>query len=237
MPVNQPNLAQKREYFKNSFGFTLAEVLITLGIIGIVAAMTIPTIMKNTQDAEFKSAYKKAFSDASNIWQSMRVNNEIATCSGNYDSNCADANFLTFKNYMKVSTSCGSSAVTDFVGQCWDMTGEVFAEKTNPPGIPTKGNNGGAAVGFVDTSGRSWIMLLGIWWWADQLMVDTNGFKPPNKLGKDRWVFWLTSSSSNAYSDWSSDGVYKYLHPSPDASSIMPYCGNPPCYGTSWLYN
>ena len=30
------------------FGFTLAEVLITLGIIGVVAAMTIPTF-KNTK--------------------------------------------------------------------------------------------------------------------------------------------------------------------------------------------
>ena len=32
---------------KALFGFTLAEVLITLGIIGIVAAMTIPTLMTN----------------------------------------------------------------------------------------------------------------------------------------------------------------------------------------------
>ena len=30
---------------KKRFGFTLAEVLITLGIIGVVAAMTIPTLM------------------------------------------------------------------------------------------------------------------------------------------------------------------------------------------------
>ena len=42
------------------FGFTLAEVLITLGIIGVVAAMTIPTLISNTN--EFKSAYKKALS-------------------------------------------------------------------------------------------------------------------------------------------------------------------------------
>lgn len=33
--------------FKVRFGFTLAEVLITLGIIGVVAAMTIPTLMVN----------------------------------------------------------------------------------------------------------------------------------------------------------------------------------------------
>ena len=43
-------------------GFTLAEVLITLGIIGVVAAMTIPTLISNTNGAQFKSAYKKSLS-------------------------------------------------------------------------------------------------------------------------------------------------------------------------------
>lgn len=42
--------------------FTLAEVLITLGIIGVVAAMTIPTLISNTSGAQFKTAYKKALS-------------------------------------------------------------------------------------------------------------------------------------------------------------------------------
>ena len=44
------------------FGFTLAEVLITLGIIGVVAAMTMPTLMNQTNGAQYKSAYKKALS-------------------------------------------------------------------------------------------------------------------------------------------------------------------------------
>ncbi len=44
------------------FGFTLAEVLITLGIIGVVAAMTMPTLMNSTQGAQYKTAYKKALS-------------------------------------------------------------------------------------------------------------------------------------------------------------------------------
>ena len=44
------------------FGFTLAEVLITLGIIGVVAAMTMPTLMSSTQGAQYKAAYKKALS-------------------------------------------------------------------------------------------------------------------------------------------------------------------------------
>ena len=42
--------------------FTLAEVLITLGIIGVVAAMTMPTLINSTQGAQYKTAYKKALS-------------------------------------------------------------------------------------------------------------------------------------------------------------------------------
>ncbi len=42
--------------------FTLAEVLITLGIIGVVAAMTMPTLMNQTNGAQYKTAYKKALS-------------------------------------------------------------------------------------------------------------------------------------------------------------------------------
>ncbi len=45
-------------------GFTLAEVLITLVIIGVIAAMTIPTLMNNTNAQEYRSALKKAISAA-----------------------------------------------------------------------------------------------------------------------------------------------------------------------------
>ncbi len=44
------------------FGFTLAEVLITLGIIGVVAAMTMPTLLNSTNGAQYRTAYKKALS-------------------------------------------------------------------------------------------------------------------------------------------------------------------------------
>ncbi|MDE6139224.1 MAG: type II secretion system GspH family protein [Candidatus Gastranaerophilales bacterium] len=48
-----------------SSGFTLAEVLITLGIIGIVAAITIPTLIANTQGAKYRNQFKKAISTLS----------------------------------------------------------------------------------------------------------------------------------------------------------------------------
>ena len=57
------NILNKKIFIKNLVksqryaGFTLAEVLITLGIIGVVAAMTIPTLMNNIQDVLFKTAF------------------------------------------------------------------------------------------------------------------------------------------------------------------------------------
>ena len=48
---------------KSRFGFTLAEVLITLGIIGVVAAMTIPTLMstfaKQRTETQLKAFYSR----------------------------------------------------------------------------------------------------------------------------------------------------------------------------------
>lgn len=47
-------------------GFTLAEVLITLGIIGVVAAMTIPTLMAQHKKTVLVSRLKKVYSTVSN---------------------------------------------------------------------------------------------------------------------------------------------------------------------------
>ena len=69
--------------------FTLAEILITLGIIGIVAAMTIPTIAANVVGHKYRNQYKKTMSTIS---QAVRLNK------ANYDWDFAD-----------VSTPCGGA--------------------------------------------------------------------------------------------------------------------------------
>lgn len=50
----------KKEYKHGAF--TLAEVLVTLGIIGVVAAMTMPTLIGNTKPKELEAQFKKAHS-------------------------------------------------------------------------------------------------------------------------------------------------------------------------------
>ena len=55
-----------------SEGFTLAEVLITLGIIGVVAAMTMPTLINNHRKAALENQLKKQYSvlsQALDLWK------------------------------------------------------------------------------------------------------------------------------------------------------------------------
>ncbi|MBQ8458871.1 type II secretion system protein [bacterium] len=65
----------------DSAGFTLAEVLITLGIIGVVSAMTIPTLMTNIRGQQYRGQFKKTLSTLN---QAVRMNK------ANYDFDFAD---------------------------------------------------------------------------------------------------------------------------------------------------
>ena len=55
--------------------FTLAEVLITLGIIGMVAALTIPALIANYQKTVLKNQFKHAYSLVSQAIRQVEVNN------------------------------------------------------------------------------------------------------------------------------------------------------------------
>lgn len=48
-------------------GFTLAEVLIVLVVIGAIATLTIPSLMKGVSAAQYKTAYKKGLNNIVNI--------------------------------------------------------------------------------------------------------------------------------------------------------------------------
>ena len=61
--------------FRKKAAFTLAEVLITLGIIGVVAAMTIPTLIANYQEKATVSKAKQAYSLVAQAYQLAKVEN------------------------------------------------------------------------------------------------------------------------------------------------------------------
>ena len=43
-------------------GFNMSEVLISLGIIGVIASLVLPAIINNINDMHYKASYKKAYS-------------------------------------------------------------------------------------------------------------------------------------------------------------------------------
>ena len=56
-------------------GFTLAEVLITIGVIGIVAAMTLPMLLVNHREKEMVTRLKKVYTNISQAMQRAIVEN------------------------------------------------------------------------------------------------------------------------------------------------------------------
>lgn len=89
---------------KALFGFTLAEVLITLGIIGIVAAMTIPTLITNNQSKKLKSQFLKSYSTISQAYRLMLENDDSVS---NSDYSRSEF-YKTFVKHLKVAIDCGN---------------------------------------------------------------------------------------------------------------------------------
>lgn len=81
-------------------GFTLAEVLITLGIIGVVAALTIPTLLNNVQDKVLETQVGKAKTIVANGYKLMMARDELFET--------ANLKFLSGCNAMN-NTSCVST--------------------------------------------------------------------------------------------------------------------------------
>ncbi len=65
-PQGEDAVGRVQGAIREKCAFTLAEVLITLGIIGVVAAMTIPTLMANVKARQYSAKFKKTVSTLSN---------------------------------------------------------------------------------------------------------------------------------------------------------------------------
>ena len=95
---------------KEKFAFTLAEVLITLGIIGIVSAMTIPTLIKNYQEKVTVTKVKQAYSMLSQAFLFAISENgpvtswDLGTGMTDPQSHINFANYL--KPYLKLTADC-----------------------------------------------------------------------------------------------------------------------------------
>ncbi len=66
--------------FKRYKAFTLAEVVIVLGIIGIIAEVTIPQLVHDVQEAVLKSQFQKAYSSLSSMFSKAKADMGSVEC-------------------------------------------------------------------------------------------------------------------------------------------------------------
>lgn len=220
-----------------STGFTLAEVLITLGIIGVVASITIPILQKNIEEAQFKTAYKKAYSDANNAWAQMVADYEVTPRTSSYDGNAANNNFTAFKGHFKLLKDCGFSGNSN--EECWDFSGDTI----KPGGtviVPTVSNDMRHAA-FIDSSGRQWVKNWANNTFGEIIFVDTNGFKKPNQFGKDRFHLYPVLQTCNyvQYNQGSQEcrgaGIPVKIYAYSFDATKGTMCNIDNCYYRSWL--
>ena len=168
------------------FGFTLAEVLITLGIIGVVAAMTMPTLMNQTNGAQYKAAYKKALSAIS---QAVTLNvalddvsfaDTLAGAAGSQaanDNGASIASLLTSRmNVVKATTADANG-----VGYSIAQNGSTL---TQDVGNTTLFFNDGSTFTFVGAEAGCTQGQAGVTDHPCYGYLDVNGAKGPNKVVK-----------------------------------------------------
>lgn len=170
------NLGRSQRYT----GFTLAEVLITLAIIGIVAAMTIPTLMNKTNDAELKSAWKKEYSVFSQAV--MQMSNDNGGSLASYftdDKGMRDK----FGQYLAPSKVCDKAQDDG----CWASSLKLLNGNPNTLVSPAITLNDGSTVTFwlgKDDCTQA-IGTPVAFYRCGGIAVDVNGIKKPNVYGKD----------------------------------------------------
>lgn len=151
-------------------GFTLAEILITLTIIGIVAGLTIPSLINNIGDQQNKIAWKKAYADASLATMRMLADNGgtmLNICTP-VDDTCFRDKLLPYLNYVK---KCDAGQTFN---NCWFVSDPVAAA-----GMTL--NNGTSLIVRHERSTCNYTAINRCAWF----MIDVNGSKGPNAMGKD----------------------------------------------------
>ena len=159
-----------------SAAFTLAEVLVTLGIIGVVSAMTVPTLMQNYQRQSYVTQLHKTYNEVSQALLRYQTDrNALNLTEAGLSSQTAwDA---MVAQYFKTVQKCDNSLTPCFPATTSYKKMSGVALNSNVYDIKTSYVlASGASVRFYYAVNGNRICFL---------MVDVNGKKGPNILGRD----------------------------------------------------
>lgn len=197
------NISQKSSNTNlNKFGFTLAEVLITLVIIGIVAAITIPILNQKQQEKTAVTGLKKAFSALSQAYiLAVKENGApdewdlVASTSPQGAENILN----TFAKYMRVLKNCGRNSGCYPATRYKNLNGDFYGSDVENNAAYAKAILNDGSYLFMTSYGScttySWGSTEQLKNPCGDIYVDINGKKPPNQFGIDLFGFYLTTKA------------------------------------------
>jgi prepilin-type N-terminal cleavage/methylation domain-containing protein len=208
-------ITNKIKFYKQFNAFTLAEVLITLLVIGVVASMVIPNIIADQQNVQYTIGLKKAIGTLNNGFRLIMAN---AGCSDITCVNILNAStditvtniknagvFKVFKKCNKNETGCHDKLLVYLNNDDAWIVGANYSTIILDDGTtigfagaidPNCNNNWG-------TGKLSNICSL-------YLIVDINGEKKPNKFGRDVFRMYLVKSGEVVPAGMKNDTYYGY---------------------------
>lgn len=180
---------------KVMLGFTLAEVLITLGIIGVVAAMTIPNLIANYRAHQLSSRFLESYSIIQQVFKQMEAD-DISLLPTDYNTG---SYYKTFMKYLQAPTDCGLGG----------NIGLIAGNKKSKPCFNSNAGNTDVPYKTLDGKTNAWSPLFDDGQIALQngslllfenniieqrvyVSVDLNGYNnKPNRWGYDLFTFQL----------------------------------------------
>lgn len=179
--------------------FTLAEVLITLGIIGVVAAMTIPSLLNKSNDQEMVARLKKVYSTLENARKLVEID-EGGDISSVFPDNSQRAIVATraFTNHMKVLKNCGTQTGCLYHKPVWGLQGTIQSSDFESLYAVDAGKfilADGTIVVILPLTGNS----CNEYNQCSYVIVDLNGSKLPNMYGQDIFEFMIGKDAVRPY--------------------------------------
>lgn len=182
-------------------GFTLSEVLITLGIVGVVAVLTVPGVMKNYKNRLYTAQLQKVYAQIADSAQAMMNDQHVDnfyestiantnSCSNADDGVCEKGVGVFLNNYFKVAKrNCKSD---NKIKKCIAGTGTGAYTTINNSSATAinseyciQNTNGAAICGQWDETNK-----------MVHLIVDVNGAASPNMVGRDLFAIDIKSDGS-----------------------------------------
>ena len=181
------------------YGFTLAEVLIVLIIIGVIAAITIPSVMQNTQKQEFVSALQKSYSTLSQATNYIIAEHGSPNCTSGGWACSSTSIYEMYKKYLSYIKDCNSNK------ECWYKNEfKTLDGSTNPENSNWRNDNtnykkfiladgilvmvdGSVSTQCKGTSATAKFTKN----WCAKFIIDINGIKSPNIWGRDVFHFMI----------------------------------------------